>query len=294
MEDWKSRKQQIQKATPLRGQPFLFLIYAGALDSIEAGRRFDLVGDELIIGRSSDADIQVDRDAISRRHARLQRVDGGWMVTDLQSTNGSYVNDEPVRERRLADGDLLKVGNAIFKYIASATPELSLLDEQYRVAVSDGLTSVHSRRSFLETLAQEVARAQHHKRHLTVVLVDIEQLKAINDTHGQITGDQVIIEVARRIRARLLPGELISRYDGGLFGLILPECDASRAQDRADDLALEVERDTVLFEGEHIRAHVTVGLATLGPEPDAAALIRAAYESLGRSKQKRSPKKNPG
>ncbi|HNN95834.1 MAG TPA: FHA domain-containing protein, partial [Pseudomonadota bacterium] len=98
MDDWKSRKHTVRAGQPVRGQPCLLLVYAGSLDSTDVGARYDLVGDELIIGRSSDADIQVDRDSVSRRHARLARSEQGWTVADLQSTNGTYVNNESVRE----------------------------------------------------------------------------------------------------------------------------------------------------------------------------------------------------
>src|SRR5688500_12938686 len=107
MDDWKTRVTQIRsvhQSSTTPGQACLVLIYAGAPGAGEIGRRFELAGDELIIGRGSDADIQIDRDSVSRRHARLYRQDGGWSVCDLQSTNGSYVNDMPIQEHGLRDG----------------------------------------------------------------------------------------------------------------------------------------------------------------------------------------------
>ena len=103
MDDWKTRKLQLKPGETKAAGPasVLLLVYAGAIDSPEVGRTFPLHGEEMIIGRSSDADIQVDRDSVSRRHARLQRQSDGWVVSDLQSTNGSYINDMPVREQRL-------------------------------------------------------------------------------------------------------------------------------------------------------------------------------------------------
>ena len=124
----------------------------------ETGRRFILDGGEIIIGRSSDATIQVDRDSVSRRHARLSKTEGGWTVQDLQSTNGNYVNDVPIREHKLASGDLLKVGSDL-RYLAGNNLESLLTDELYQIAVRDGLTHSLSRRAFVETADREVARA---------------------------------------------------------------------------------------------------------------------------------------
>ena len=156
MDQDKSRKNRAEAGN--RG-PLLLLSYAGALEAPETGRRFTLDGDELIIGRSSDAHIQIDRDSVSRRHARLSKTEGGWLVQDLQSTNGSYVNDVPIREHKLTAGDQLKVGSAIFRYLAGSNIETLLSDELYQIAVRDGLTHALSRRAFVEAAEREDARA---------------------------------------------------------------------------------------------------------------------------------------
>src|SRR6202012_2688957 len=93
MEDWKTRITQIRPVEKQAGDPeqaCLVLIYpAGA----ELGKRYELAGTkEVVIGRGGDCDIQVDRDSVSRRHAKVTRAGVGWKVEDLGSTNGSYVN----------------------------------------------------------------------------------------------------------------------------------------------------------------------------------------------------------
>ena len=139
MDDFKSRKVQLRPEGAAGGpaKALLVLVYAGSLDAPDVGHRFELSGEELIIGRSSDAGIQIDRDSVSRRHARLSRQGDGWVVADLQSTNGSYINDMPIREHRLQSGELLKIGNAIFRFLAAPGLDAALADEQYRIAVSD-------------------------------------------------------------------------------------------------------------------------------------------------------------
>lgn len=290
MDDWKSRKLAVQggragQSLPARGTPCLVLVYAGALDSAEVGRRFDLLGEELIIGRSSDADIQVDRDSVSRRHARLAQKDGGWSVSDLQSTNGSYINDMPIREHRLQDGELLKIGNAIFKFLDGHNVEAAFQDELYRVAITDGLTQAYNRRYFVESLERDVARASHYARPLGLLLVDIDNCKVINDNHGHLTGDHIIKELGRRIQGRMDRAEALCRYEGTQFILMLPECTPEQATARAEQLRHLVQAETFNFEGERIAVTVSIGVACLDQEPDAPAFLRTAHENMQRAKR---------
>jgi diguanylate cyclase (GGDEF)-like protein len=285
MDDWKTRKLSLRSGQPVRGQPCLLLVYAGTMDSPEVGCRFDLVGEELIIGRSSDADIQIDRESVSRRHARLGRLDGDWAVSDLQSTNGTYVNDEQVRERALSDGDYLKIGNAIFRFFSGPSIVSAVHEELYRIAVICELTQACNRRYFIELLEREVARAQHYSRTLSLVVLDIDHLKQVNDNHGHLTGDAVIKELARRTLLRIDRFEVLCRYEGDQFLLLLPECDTAQAQLRAEELRQAICSEPVRSDGELIRVTVSAGVATLSTEADAAALIRVTQEAAQRAKK---------
>src|SRR5262245_45202143 len=130
MDDWKTRITQIRPVEKQKGtaeQACLVLIYP---PGAELGRRYELSGTaEVTIGRGSDCDIQIDRDSISRKHAKLNYTGGQWHVADLGSTNGSYVNDGQITQSSLRDGDLLKVGNAIFKFLVGGNIESSYYEE---------------------------------------------------------------------------------------------------------------------------------------------------------------------
>lgn len=287
MDDLKSRKVQL-RPEPAAGGParaMLVLVYAGSLDAPDVGQRFELSGEELIIGRSSDAGIQVDRDSVSRRHARLSRQGDGWVVADLQSTNGSYINDMPIREHRLQSGELLKIGNAIFRFLAAPGLEAALCDEQYRIAVSDGLTSAWNRRAFADILEREVARAHRFGRTASLLALDIDNCKVINDTHGHLTGDHIIKEMSRRILRRTDRSEVLCRYEGTQFLLLLPECGPAQAVARAEELRQAAASETFDFEGDRIAVTCSLGACTLTTETTAAQLIRAAQELMLRAKK---------
>jgi diguanylate cyclase (GGDEF)-like protein len=285
MDDWKSRKIALRPEATGPAKAVLVLVYAGSLDSPEVGHRFELTGDELIIGRSSDAGIQVDRDSVSRRHARLSRQGEGWAVADLQSTNGSYINDMPIREHRLQSGERLKIGNAIFRFLAAPGLEAALADEQYRIAVSDGLTSAWNRRAFIDILEREVARAHRFARPTSLCVLDIDGCKAVNDTHGHLTGDHIIKELSRRILQRTDRAEVLCRYEGTQFVLLLPECGHEQALARAEQLRQATASETFDFEGDRIAVTCSIGVCTLGGETDAAQFIRTGQELMLRAKK---------
>src|SRR5712691_4212889 len=124
MSEWKTRITKVQVVKPAKeaGEACLVLIYPPGPDM---GKRFALQRSEIVLGRGADCDIQVDRDSVSRRHARVYRTGEQWSVEDLQSTNGSYVNDVPVTQAVLRDADFLKIGAAIFKFLSGSGIEAS-------------------------------------------------------------------------------------------------------------------------------------------------------------------------
>ena len=237
MEDWKTRITQIRPVEKQASDPeqaCLVLIYpAGA----ELGKRYELAGaKEIVIGRGADCDIQVDRDSVSRRHAKVTRAGAGWSVSDLGSTNGSYVNDAQITQYSLRDGDLLKIGNAIFKFLVGGNIETAYHEEIYRMTIIDGLTQAYNKRYFIENLEKEIPRCTRHQRPLSLVMFDIDHFKKINDEHGHLTGDYVLRELARRVRTRVRKEEVFARYGGEEFALTLPETSREQSVKVAEDL----------------------------------------------------------
>ena len=210
MSEWKTRitKVQLVKPTISSGMSCLVLIYP---PGPEMGKRFPLTTDEVVLGRGSDCDVQIDRDSVSRRHARVFREEGVWMAEDLESTNGTYVNDVPIRRSPLRDSDFLKVGAAIFKFLSGTGVEASYHEEIYRMTIIDGLTGAHNKRYFLEFLEREIARCSRYGRPLSLLIFDIDHFKKINDTHGHLTGDYVLKEMMRRLLGRIRKEELLAR-----------------------------------------------------------------------------------
>ena len=229
------------------------------------GRRFTLSRDEHFAGRRRDLDLPVDVDSVSRRHARFYREGDDWWLEDLQSTNGTYVNDDPIERRRLEDGDIVRFGEAVTKFLSGSNIERAYHEEIYRLSILDGLTGIHNKRFFEEVLEREVARSLRHGRPLALVMFDIDFFKNVNDGHGHVAGDAILQALCRRLRPRIRREDLLARVGGEEFACLLPDTEQGGAIAFAEDLRGMVEREAFAFESASIPITISLGLAVLEP-----------------------------
>ena len=273
----------VEKAAANPEQACLVLIYP---PGSELGKRYELAGrDEVVIGRGADSGIQVDRDSVSRKHAKVVRAGSGWQVVDLGSTNGSYVNDAQITQCSLRDGDLLKIGNAIFKFLVGGNIETAYHEEIYRMTIIDGLTQAFNKRYFVENLEKEIPRCTRHQRPLSLVMFDIDHFKKINDEHGHLTGDYVLKELARRVRTRVRKEEVFARYGGEEFALTLPETSREQAMKVSEDLRRLVSAESFDFEGDKIPVTISLGVGTIVNEVAGEVFIKMADDNLYKAKR---------
>ncbi|UJR80716.1 GGDEF domain-containing protein [Sandaracinus amylolyticus] len=252
----------------------------------DLGRRVPLGEEPCVIGRSSKCDVQVDQESVSRNHARISRLGDGYTIRDLGSTNGTYVNDELVDEIVLRDGDQLKIGRTIFKFIVGGNMEAQYHEEIYRLMTIDGLTELHNKRFFTESLEKEISRAKRYERSFSLVLFDIDHFKKINDTYGHLAGDAVLRQLGALVRGRVRRDDVPARTGGEEFAVILPEVGQEGAALLADKLRRAVQDSTFRFEGTIIPVTISLGVAewTEGVV-DPADLVKQADEKLYEAKR---------
>src|SRR5262245_23956090 len=118
----------------------------------ELGRRAPVDRATFEIGRSAKSDLAIDQEAVSRHHARITWDGSRHLIEDLGSTNGTFVNDQPVQRGALRDGDQIKIGRSILKFMAGDNIEANYHEEIYRLMTIDALTQAHNRRYFNEAL----------------------------------------------------------------------------------------------------------------------------------------------
>lgn len=255
----------------------LVIIYGG-----ELGRRIPLGADTIEIGRAQGIAVSIDDDAASRKHARIRRTGDTFFVTDNGSTNGTYVNDVQVHERPLVDGDQVKIGRTIFKFIQGSDIELLYHEQIYRVMTVDGLTQVCNRRTFDATLEREISRSKRYGRTLSLVVFDIDHFKRINDVHGHVAGDAVLRQVAAVVASNVRRDDTVARTGGEEFAVLVPEVAHENALGVAEKLRALIEASPCRFEGSVFPVTASFGVASFTGEPEvtAADLYRLADERL--------------
>jgi two-component system, cell cycle response regulator len=154
------------------------------------------------------------------------------------------------------------------------------------LSVTDDLTQLYNSRYLKQVLRREVKRASRSGRPLSLLFIDLDGFKAVNDTHGHLTGSQTLVEAAAVIRRSARETDVVARFGGDEFALILPDTGAEGAAAVADRIRERVEEHRFLVgESLAIRLTVSVGVGTL---PDVAGsaeeLIRAADQAMYRVK----------
>ncbi|MCU0685747.1 MAG: GGDEF domain-containing protein [Polyangiaceae bacterium] len=267
------------------GDDCLVVIYSK--DPALLGKRFLLEDSPMRVGRGPDNEIVLDGESISRRHASWERRGSRWWVVDERSTNGTYVNDELVDQAQaLSNGDRVKVGGLIFKFLSGDDVESQYHEEIYRMTIFDGLMQVYNRRYLFEALEREIIRARRHGRDLSVVMFDIDHFKQVNDRFGHLAGDFVLKELARVVQSRIRRDEVFARYGGEEFSLVLPETTLEGAYALAETLRRKISEHGFAFQSETIPVTVSMGIAVLSDvERGATELIKRADEKLYEAKR---------
>jgi diguanylate cyclase (GGDEF)-like protein len=253
----------------------------------DMGRRYPLQPGRTLIGRGENAAVRVQDNSVSRAHAVVESNTDGCYVIDQRSLNGTHVNDRlTAGAHQLADGDYIRIGNAIFRYLEGGNIEAEYHEELHRLAIVDGLTQLHNRRYLLDFLDRELARARRHARPLSVLLFDIDKFKSINDTHGHLCGDAVLRDLSNRLKPTVRREDLLARYGGEEFCMVLVETDTQQAVGAAERIRRTVEAEAFEFEGEAIPVTVSVGVSTAAdPHETPDALLQAADARLYEAKR---------
>ncbi|MDF3069148.1 MAG: diguanylate cyclase [Polyangiaceae bacterium] len=253
----------------------------------QQGAVFPLQGEELDLGRDPSRAVNLDDEAVSREHARLVRRADGIYLEDAGSTNGTFLNEERVSgAQRLEDGDHIRLGNTTVRFSMVDELEERALTNLVELTVRDPLTRAYNRRFLTTHLRSELAFAGRQGIPISLLLVDIDHFKLINDTYGHARGDLVLQLVANAIGRLLRPYDALCRYGGEEFVIVARDATLRNAEVLAERVRRQIEGLRFDVDGRSVTVTVSVGVTTAYPAPGTAeteslllAVDMALYEA---------------
>ena len=192
------------------------------------------------------------------------------MIVALRDATGPFPRGDEKRIARFAQLASVAVANS------HARERLAMQ------ALTDPLTALANRRAFDQRLAEETERAQRHDRVLSLMLVDVDHFKSINDRFGHAAGDRVLVKLAGDLQSIMRHGDLLARVGGDEMAMILPDCEPDEAAAVARRMLATIEQDTSLTQRHGVT--LSVGVAGLAPGQAADDLMRCADQALYRAK----------
>jgi two-component system cell cycle response regulator len=251
------------------------------------GQMFRVEQNVTVIGRAADAAIRIEDDGVSRKHARVVQEGNQVFIEDLESANGTFVNDGRVARQVLRDGDKIQMGSTtILKFTYGDELEESFQQKMYDAALHDGLTGAFNKRHFLDRLPTEIAYARRHRTPLTLLMFDVDHFKQVNDRHGHIAGDYVLATIAQLVAATLRAEDLFARYGGEEFAVLCRGATLEKASVLGERIRARVETYLFTHHGDRILVTVSVGVAGFVDHADATTqLISEADAALYRAKR---------
>jgi diguanylate cyclase (GGDEF)-like protein len=260
-----------------------FIVLAGE----NVGRMHRLEQSEIVIGRAADATIRLEDDGVSRRHAKVVQVGKELWLEDLKSANGTLVNGQRTERALLRDGDKIEIGaTTILKFTYSDELEEAFHNKMYEAALRDGLTQAYNKRHFLDRLTAELAYARRHGTPLTLLMLDIDHFKNVNDTYGHPAGDYVLATLARIAMGALRAEDVFARYGGEEFAILCRGVTLDQAALLGERLRSTIEATAFDYQRRRIPITASIGVASLlDRADDTTRLIADADGALYEAKR---------
>jgi len=259
------------------GSPCLVVIAGPGL-----GQQYDLADTVVDIGRQEECVISIPSSKVSRRHASVQRVLGRYTVTDLGSTNGTFLNGQRLEKaQQLKDGDKIKVGELVLKYMESRL-ELQYHQQILSLATTDALTGAQNKRSFDELFPNLVLKALGDNSALALILFDVDHFKRINDTYGHSAGDSVLRDLGQLSQSLADPHK-VYRVGGEEFAILIAG-EAGVSFSLSESLRSAVEAHGFAHDQAAIPVTLSLGYTEIASNDSAQQLYQRADKNLYASK----------
>lgn len=264
--------------------------YSGA----KLGKRYPLTEPQNVVGRSPTVQVVINEASVSRQHARFVLLGDDVVLEDMGSSNGTFVNDARAEGQvKLKDGDIVRLGTVLLKFFAHDNVDSIMHDKIYRMATIDAGTQIFNKAYLLDALESEMKFSRTYDRPLSIIYYDLDKFKPVNDTYGHNAGDYILRESAAVVKATIRKEDILGRYGGEEFVIVLPNTDQRtatelaeriRARHEAHPFIIDVDRDGKKQKVQH-RQTVSLGVQQLtAAQPTVKDFLEAADKKLYNSK----------
>jgi len=262
--------------------------YLTVLTGTMAGHMYKIPEGYSVIGRTQAAQLRIAEEGVSRRHASVRREGNAVFVDDLGSVNGTYVNGERLAGARgLEEGDKIQIGPVTVLRFAHHDE----IDERFHQrmvasALRDPLTRLFNKRYLLDRLDGELRFADRHGTALSLLMIDFDHFKELNDLHGHLAGDAALAHLAAVLQRAVRNEDIVARFGGEEFVIVLRAIELEPAVALGERLRRLVEATVIRYRGLELRATISIGVAGI-PTTRAETveqLVEAADQALYRAK----------
>lgn len=232
---------------------------------IDFGKHFLLEKAKTSIGREPKNEIALSDEKISKVHCEISvsKNDQGneiFFIRDLDSTNGTYVNGEWAAQASLNAGDKIQIGDTVLRLSYNDEVEKEYHSKIFNFAVRDMATGLYNKRYIINELENYMRIARRSGRAFSIILIDIDDFKHINDRYGHLSGDKYLIQMANLVMNSLREQDIAGRIGGEEFLAILPETDGNGAFQLAVRIKNVVENFTLSHLQFKIRTTISAGV----------------------------------
>lgn len=225
-------------------------------------KQIPLAKGTIVLGRGQDADVRLDDELVSRKHCAVSFDGIHVTVSDLGSTNGTYVDGQQIMQAELDSDKRLQIGRMVLKVEFKDKSEEAFDKALYEAATIDPLTKISNRRNFFDRSLGELALARRNNYFIHTIMVDADHFKHVNDTWGHQCGDMVLKEVARILNEEKRECDLLARYGGEEFLILLAGIGPEDAKKSAERFRMAIERHRFSWKDTIIPVTISLGLCS--------------------------------
>ena len=229
------------------------------------GKHFLLEKNETLIGRDDGNDIAINDEKISKAHCEISIIKSSRgveqiFIKDSHSTNGTYVNGEAIDQSAINPGDRIQVGDTVLRLSCNDELEKEYHAKLFNYAVRDSHTGLYNKRFIVNELENISRVAKRSGRAFSIIILDIDNFKAINDLYGHLAGDEYLKSIAVLFKQLLREQDIAGRIGGEEFLIILPETTIDGAFQLAVRIRKNVEQFVLHFHHNEIRTTISAGV----------------------------------